>query len=56
VPTLKITGVHCVNQNGQDATLFDPFTDALALTLDIYASADLIGLAQRDLHSHLSDT
>jgi len=42
--TLKITGVRTVNQQGMNATLFDPFNDALALTLDVYASADLVAL------------
>jgi hypothetical protein len=36
--------VRTVNQQSQDASLFNPFTDALALTFDIYASADLIAL------------
>jgi hypothetical protein len=44
MPSLRITGVRTVNQLGQNATLFDPFGDGLALTLDIAASADLLAL------------
>ncbi len=44
MPTLKIRGLRTVNQNGQNATLFDPFGDALALTMDLQASADLLAL------------
>lgn len=42
--SLRITGVRTVNQLGQNATLFDPVGDALALTLDVAASADLLAL------------
>jgi hypothetical protein len=42
--SLRITGVRTVNQLGQNATLFDPIGDALALTLDVAASADLLAL------------
>jgi hypothetical protein len=44
MPTLHIDGLRTVNQSGQNATLFDPFTDAIALTMDVSASADLIAL------------
>ena len=44
MPSLCIAGARTVNQLGQNATLFDPFRDALALTLDVAASADLLAL------------
>lgn len=44
MPFLRITSLRTVNQQGQNATLFDPFNDALALTLDLQASADLLAL------------
>ena len=44
MPSLRITNLRTVNQLGQNATLFDPFSDALALTMDIAASADLLAL------------
>jgi hypothetical protein len=44
MPFLKIDGLRTVNQSGQNATLFDPISDALALTLDLHASADLLAL------------
>jgi hypothetical protein len=46
MPTLTITGVRTVNQAGQNSQLFHPFNDALALTLDLQASADLLALPQ----------
>ncbi|MBM2618844.1 hypothetical protein JIG36_25120 [Actinoplanes sp. LDG1-06] len=46
MPFLKVEGVRTVNQSGQNATLFDPFSDALALVLDLSASADLLALPQ----------
>jgi hypothetical protein len=45
MPFLKIDGVRTMNQSGQNAALFDPFNDALSLTLDIHASADLLTLS-----------
>ncbi len=44
MPSLRITGVRTVNQRGENATLFDPISDALALMLDLAASADLLAL------------
>ena len=44
MPSLKITGLRTINQNGVDATFFDPFSDALALILDCEASADLLAI------------
>lgn len=44
MPFLRIDGLRTVNQSGQNATLFDPFGDALALTMDLHASADLLAL------------
>ena len=44
MPTLKIDRVRTMNQQGENATLFDPFVDALALNMDISASADLMEL------------
>jgi hypothetical protein len=46
MPFFRIVGLRTVNQAGQNATLFDPFTDALALTLDLEASSDLLALPQ----------
>jgi hypothetical protein len=46
MPFLRIDGLRTVNQSGQNATLFDPFGDALALTMDLHASADLLALPQ----------
>jgi hypothetical protein len=40
MPSLCISGVRTMNQRGQNATLFHPYFDALALTMDIAASAD----------------
>lgn len=44
MPFLRIDGLRTVNQQGQDVTLFDPFDDALSLTLDFHASPDLLAL------------
>ncbi len=44
MPTLQIAGIRTVNQLGQNATLFQPYTDASALVLDLAASADLLAL------------
>ena len=44
MPTLKISGLRTMNQHGQNATFFHPFTDALALVMDCYASADLLAM------------
>jgi hypothetical protein len=44
MPSLRIDGLRTVNQGGQDATLFDPFSDAISLTMDVTASADLLAL------------
>ena len=44
MPTLRIDAVRTVNQFGQNATLFNPISDALALTLDVFASGDLLAL------------
>ena len=46
MPSLTITRVQAANQTGQDTRLFDPFSDALALVLDLHASADLLALPQ----------
>lgn len=46
MPFLNIVGLRTVNQGGQNATLFDPFSDAVSLTLDLQASADLLALPQ----------
>ena len=45
MPFLRIGGLRTVNQSGQNATLFDPFGDALSLTMDLQASADLLALS-----------
>ena len=42
--TLRITSVRTASQASLNASLFDPFTDALALTMDVAASADLLAL------------
>jgi len=44
MPFLRIDGLRTVNQLGQNATLFDPFSDALSLTMDLHASPDLLAL------------
>ncbi|HET7278469.1 MAG TPA: hypothetical protein VFJ22_10345 [Dermatophilaceae bacterium] len=44
MPSLTITRLRTVNQAGQDARVFDPFGDALALVMDLSASADLLAL------------
>jgi hypothetical protein len=44
MPVLRINNVRTVNQRGENATLFHPFFDALALTMDVYASSDLLAL------------
>jgi len=46
MPTLQIVGLRTVNQAGKNALLFDPFGDALSLTMDLRASADLLALPQ----------
>ncbi len=43
MPTLKITSVRTLNQNG-NCTVFDPFLDALCLKMDVTASSDLLSL------------
>jgi len=40
---LNITRVHTNNQSGE-ATLFDPYSDALTLVMDISATADLMAV------------
>jgi hypothetical protein len=44
MPSLTIVGVRTVNQLGQNAKLFEPFSDALSLVMDLRASADLLAL------------
>ena len=44
MPYLRIDGLRTVNQLGQNATLFNPFTDALALTMDLRVSTDVLAL------------
>jgi hypothetical protein len=44
VPFLRISSLRTVNQLGQNATLFDPINDPLALTMDLQGSADLLAL------------
>lgn len=44
MPSIQIAGVRTMNQSGQNATLFNPLNDALSLTLDLAASADLVAL------------
>ena len=39
--SVKVTDVQVWNQNGQDATLFDPFFDAISLAAGVNLSADL---------------
>jgi hypothetical protein len=51
MPTLTIRGLRTVNQNGVNATFFHPFFDALALTLDCHASADLLALPGPRFHA-----
>lgn len=51
MPTLSIRGVRTVNQNGVNATFFHPYFHALALTLDCYASADLLALPTPRFHA-----
>jgi hypothetical protein len=46
MPFLRIVGLRTVNQSGQNATLFNGFSDALSLTLDLQASSDLLALPQ----------
>ncbi|MGB2696303.1 MAG: hypothetical protein WBD28_00420 [Candidatus Zixiibacteriota bacterium] len=41
---LKIERIQTKNQRGENATLFDPFGDALTLIMDIKASPDLMDL------------
>jgi hypothetical protein len=43
-PFLRIAQLRTMNQGGQNSTLFHPFSDALALTLDLQASPDLLAL------------
>jgi hypothetical protein len=49
MPTLQITNLRTMSQSNQNATLFNPFADALALTMDLTASADLIALPSSSL-------
>jgi hypothetical protein len=39
--TMKITDVQVWNQNGEDATLFNPYIDAISLAVGVDLSADL---------------
>ncbi len=41
---LRITGLRTMNQYNVNESLFDVFRDALALTMDCYASPVLLGL------------
>jgi hypothetical protein len=41
MPTLKITDLRVWNQRGEDATLFNPFQDAISLAVGVDISADL---------------
>jgi hypothetical protein len=61
MPSLRIQGLRTMNQAGVNAPLFDPFADALSLTLDLYASPDLLALPEAaftaefqivDVHTH----
>jgi hypothetical protein len=51
MPSLTIRGVRTVIHNGVNATFFHPFLDALALTLDCHASADLLALPSPRFHA-----
>jgi hypothetical protein len=42
--SLKIDQLRTVNEKGENAVLFDPFSNALALTMDISASSELLAL------------
>jgi hypothetical protein len=44
MPSLRIVNVRIANQNSPNVTLFDPYNDALALVMDVEASADLLAL------------
>ena len=44
MPYFRIVGLRTVNQLGQNATLFNPFWDALALTMDLQVSPDVLAL------------
>ena len=61
MPSLRIQGLRTMNQSGMNAFLFDPFADALSLTLDLYASPELRALPEAsftaefqivDVHTH----
>jgi hypothetical protein len=46
MPTLSIVGLRTMNQAGGNARLFHPFDDALALVMDLHASADVLALPE----------
>ena len=50
MPTLSIRGIRTMNQAHTDASLFHPFTDALALVMDCFASSDLLALPNPMFH------
>jgi len=49
--TLAIRHVRTMNQDHVNATLFDPFTNALALVMDCFASSDLVSLVKPMFHA-----
>ncbi len=51
MPVLRIQSVQTRNQDGEDATFFHPFLDALALKMNCYASADLLALPNPRFHA-----
>ena len=51
MPTLSIRGLRTMNQGHVNATFFHPYSDALALVLDCYASPDLLALPSPRFHA-----